>query len=47
MKAGEVAACGSPTDVMTEENIEDVEQAVHVLTHPEGDRPLLVARGAA
>ena len=33
---------------MTEENVEDVfEQAVHVLTHPEGDRPLLVARGAA
>ena len=48
MKAGEVAACGSPTDVMTEENVEDVfEQAVHVLTHPEGGRPLLVARGAA
>lgn len=48
LKRGAVAAHGSPEDVLTEENVESVfEQPVHVLEHPDGGRPLLIARDVA
>jgi iron complex transport system ATP-binding protein len=44
---GRLAAHGAPWDVLTEETILDVfEHPVHVLSHPDVDRPVLIGAGS-